>query len=70
MLEAVIKMLRTDRDYSPEIETIINASSLNNPSDHASIYRAIKEHDAEKARYIMKLHIHNLIKITEQRQKP
>lgn len=61
VLEAVMKMIRTDRDYSPEIESMINASSLNNPSDHASIYKAIKEHDAEKARYIMKQHIHNLV---------
>lgn len=61
VLEAVMKMIRTDRDYSPEIESIINASSLNNPSDHMSIYRAIAEHDAEKARQIMKQHIHNLI---------
>lgn len=61
VLEAVMKMIRTDRDYSPEIENMINASSLNNPSDHASIYAAIKAHDAEKARCIMKQHIHNLV---------
>lgn len=61
VLEAVMKMLRTDRDYSPEIESIINSSSLDNPSDHKSIYQAIEAHDAEKARYLMKQHIHNLI---------
>lgn len=61
ILEAVMSMIRTDRDYSPEIESMINASSLNNPSDHLSILQAIEEHDPEKARKIMKQHIRNLI---------
>ncbi len=61
VLEAVMKMLRTDRDYSPEIESMINASSLNNLSDHMSIYQAIAAHDAGRARRIMAQHIHNLL---------
>lgn len=69
VLEAVMKMLRTDRDYSPELESIINASSLNNPSDHRSIYEAIAAHDADRARSIMKQHIHNLIVKTNTFEK-
>ena len=69
ILEAVMKMLRTDRDYSPEIESIVIASSLNNPSDHKSIYQAIRTHDADKARHLMKQHIHNLLVQIEHYEK-
>lgn len=69
VLEAVMKMLKTDRDYSPELESIINASSLNNPSDHESIYRAIAAHDADRARTIMKQHIQNLLIKTNHYEK-
>ena len=69
VLEAVVRMLRADRDYSPEIEHMINASSVNNPSDHKSIYRAIEARDADCARRIMKQHIHNLIVTVGQFEK-
>mgnify|MGYP001625088441 FL=1 len=69
VLEAVMKMIRTDRDYSPEVESIINASSLNNPSDHLSIYQAIASHNEEKARSIMRNHIRNLMKKVGRYQK-
>ena len=46
---------------SPEIECIINASSVEKPSDHWNIYKAIAEHDEEKARRLMKQHIRNII---------
>ena len=69
VLEAVMKMIRTDRDYSPEVESIINASSLNNPSDHLSIYQAIASHNEEKARFIMRNHIRNLMKKVGRYQK-
>ena len=69
VLEAVMKMIRTDRDYSPEVESIINASSLNNPSDHLSIYQAIADHREEEARTIMRNHIRNLMKKVCRYQK-
>lgn len=61
VLEMVVRMVRTDRDFSPEIECIINASSVEKPSDHWNIYKAIAEHDEEKARRLMKQHIRNII---------
>ena len=69
VLEAVMRMIRTDRDYSPEIESIINASSLNNPSDHMSIYQAIARHDADQAREIMGSHIRNLMEKARRYRK-
>ncbi len=69
VLEAVVTMLRTDRDYSPEIEHIINASSVGNPSDHRSIFRAIEARDPDRARRIMKQHIHNLIVTVSQYER-
>ena len=54
-------MIRADRDYSPEIESIIDASSMNTPSDHLSIYNAIAQRNEKEARRIMKNHIQNLI---------
>lgn len=61
VLEAVMQMIRADRDYSPEIESIIDASSMNTPSDHLSIYNAIAQRNEKEARRIMKNHIQNLI---------
>ena len=61
VLEAVMRMIRADRDYSPELERMINASSVNNPSDHLNIFLAIEERKPDKARRIMKQHIHKLI---------
>lgn len=61
ILESVLRMIRTNRDYSPEIEYIINTSAQNNPSDHLSIFRAIEARDPDKARQIMKQHIQNII---------
>ncbi|HJC06639.1 MAG TPA: FCD domain-containing protein [Candidatus Enterocloster excrementipullorum] len=69
VLEAVVTMLRTDRDYSPEIEHIINASSVGNPSDHRSIFKAIEARDPDSARRIMKQHIHNLIVTVSQYER-
>ena len=50
VLEAVMRMIRADRDYSPELERMINASSVNNPSDHLNIFLAIEERKPDKAR--------------------
>ena len=69
VLEAVVRMLRADRDYSPEIEHMINTSAVNNPSDHRSICRAIEARDPDSARRIMKQHIHNLIVTVGQFEK-
>lgn len=66
VLEAVVKMLRADRDYSPEIESIINSTSQNNPSDHRSIYHAIRDRDSQLARQIMRQHICNLLQRSSQ----
>ena len=64
-----MRMIRADRDYSPELERMINASSVNNPSDHRSIFLAIEEHNPDKARKIMKQHIHKLIDKVEAYEK-
>lgn len=69
VLETVMRMIRADRDYSPELESMINASSVNNPSDHRSIFLAIEERNPEKARRIMKQHIHKLIVKVEDYEK-
>lgn len=69
VLEMVVRMIRTDRDYSPEIECIINASSAEKPNDHWNIYRAIAEHDEEKARQLMKQHIRNIINMIDAYEK-
>ena len=69
VLETVMRMIRADRDYSPELERMINASSVNNPSDHRSIFLAIEEHNPDKARKIMKQHIHKLIDKVEAYEK-
>lgn len=60
-LESILKMLRADKDYSPEIEAILRIPLQKTPSDHWNIYKAIREHDADKARRIMKKHIQCLI---------
>lgn len=70
VLEAVVKMLRADRDYSPEIESIINSTSQNNPSDHRSIYNAIRDRDSHLARHIMRQHIRNLLQRSSQFEQP
>ena len=69
VLEAVMRMIRADRDYSPELERMINASSVNNPSDHLNIFLAIEERKPDKARRIMKQHIHKLIVKVEGYEK-
>ena len=69
VLEAVMRMIRADRDYSPELERMINASSVNNPSDHLNIFLAIEERKPDKARRIMKQHIHKLIAKVEGYEK-
>lgn len=61
VLESVIQMIRTDYDYSPEIECIINTSSQTSPGDHWSIFQAIRERNPDQARQIMKQHIQNII---------
>ena len=69
VLEAVMRMIRADRDYSPELERMINASSVNNPSNHLNIFLAIEERKPDKARRIMKQHIHKLIVKVEGYEK-
>ena len=66
VLEAVMQMIRADRDYSPEIERIINTSSLNSSCDHLHIYNAIAQGNEDEARHIMKGHIENLIQQCNQ----
>ncbi len=61
VLESVMQMMRTEYDYSPEIEYIINAGAQTVPGDHWSIYQAIRDHDPDRARKIMRRHIQNLI---------
>lgn len=66
VLEAVMQMIRADRDYSPELERIIEASSLNNSSDHMCIYDAIAHRNEKEARHIMKTHIQKMIEQCNQ----
>lgn len=61
VLEAVMRMIRTDRDYSPAIESIMNTSSLYSSCDHLHIYNAIAQRNEEEARSVMAGHIQNLI---------
>ena len=61
-----MQMIRADRDYSPEIERIINTSSLNSSCDHLHIYNAIAQGNEDEARHIMKGHIENLIQQCNQ----
>lgn len=61
VLETIMKMIRADQDYSPEIEYIIHSSLRKVPSDHWSIYKAIEAHNPDRARKLMKRHIQNLI---------
>lgn len=69
VLATVMNMIRTDYDYSPEIECIVNRASNDNPADHQNIYHAIKNGDAEEARRLMTEHIDNIIKQLELYEK-
>lgn len=61
VLETIMRMIRADQDYSPEIEYIIHSFLRKVPSDHWGIYKAIEGHNPDKARKLMKRHIQNLI---------
>ncbi|MEA4966385.1 MAG: FCD domain-containing protein [Oscillospiraceae bacterium] len=69
IIESILKIARTDQDHSPEIEYIISSSVRKVPSDHWSIYKAIEEHNPEKAKKIMIRHIENIIQKLDEYEK-
>ena len=69
ILESILKIARTEQDHSQTIEYIIRACGHKNSSDHWSIYRAIKDHNPNKARKIMRQHIINLIQKLDEYEK-
>lgn len=69
ILESILKIARTEQDHSQTIEYIIRACGHKNSSDHWSIYRAIKDHNPNKARKSMRQHIINLIQKLDEYEK-
>ncbi len=69
ILETIIQILRTDQDYSPEIEYIIRPTLRKTYSDHWEIFKAIESRDTAKAQRIMQRHIHKLRAKVESYEK-